>query len=295
MGKKKSFIDKKRSTTYTLVYSDGANPLGTPEEADRLLVANEELNLPVAAPGHAPPSDPRSLYRHFFGDDDGEEAGAPLSEQRRRELLELGFPDDDYDYFKHCKVLNSQPAAAAQAGSGGEASSSAPAAGMGSDAAGPRRPKVEHAGMGQSVFIPAPRRLAPHADVKLVDARSLAALEAAAASGAGGAAAPPAAAANVEGVPSAATAPAASRQLHGKLAVELAELEAAMNEVPGRPHGSAGLAAWRARRSCPRPALACESGLAAWPTRCLPACLRACRLRTWMASQRTMTRSGAST
>jgi hypothetical protein len=72
MGKKKAFIDKKRSTTYTLVFrsaeehDDPANA-----EADRVLVPAGELG--GAARDDQPPSDPRALYAHFFGGDDDDD------------------------------------------------------------------------------------------------------------------------------------------------------------------------------------------------------------------------------
>ena len=34
-----------------------------------------------------------------------EEERDDISEERRKELIELGFPDDGYDYLKHMRVL----------------------------------------------------------------------------------------------------------------------------------------------------------------------------------------------
>lgn len=71
MGKKKAFIDKKRSTTYSLVFrsaEDHEDP-ATNAEGDRVLVPAGELGGGREA---QPPSDPRALYAHFFGDE-GEE------------------------------------------------------------------------------------------------------------------------------------------------------------------------------------------------------------------------------
>lgn len=72
MGKKKAFIDKKRSTTYTLVFRS-AEDHEDPEnaEAERVLVPAGELG--GGGREDQPPSDPRALYAHFFGDDDDED------------------------------------------------------------------------------------------------------------------------------------------------------------------------------------------------------------------------------
>lgn len=41
----------------------------------------------------------------------GPESGSELSDERRRELLELGFPDDGYDYLQHMRTLGHGSAA----------------------------------------------------------------------------------------------------------------------------------------------------------------------------------------
>lgn len=72
MGKKKPFIDKKRATTYTLVYraaeEDPEDALNA--EGDRVLVPSGRPAAPVDGP---PTRDPRALYAHFFGDDEADE------------------------------------------------------------------------------------------------------------------------------------------------------------------------------------------------------------------------------
>jgi hypothetical protein len=37
---------------------------------------------------------------------DLEQAPESISEERRRELIELGFPDDGYDYLKHLRTVS---------------------------------------------------------------------------------------------------------------------------------------------------------------------------------------------
>eukprot|EP00877_Chromochloris_zofingiensis_P001835 jgi/Chrzof1/11652/Cz06g03220.t1 len=151
MGKKKAFIDKRKAVTYSLVHR-AAEYDDDSDEAERVLVPNDELKVPAG-----PPADPSQLYRHFFGD---EEDAEPLSDARKRELLEYGFPDDGYDYLKHCRVLGRSQAALEAVPSGSQQQT---AASTSSDPA-PTEPV-------QSVYLNAPKAKAPTADVKVVDAR----------------------------------------------------------------------------------------------------------------------------
>lgn len=230
MGKKKSFIDKKRSTTYSLVYRNVEDPDEAEAGPGRTLLASGEMGAPVGGAG--PPSDPRALYRHFFGGDDDDEEQAPLSEERRLELLEFGFPDDGYDYLKHCRVLGAGRAGLEgmppqQAAGAGASTSGGASGGASSSAVAPAALEAS-----QSVYLQAPRKRAPAADVKVVDVRHtelrVAAATAAAAGGSEDMDAEAAAAGAGATVPA-----AAGRQLGGRLAAELAELEAAMAEAEG--------------------------------------------------------------
>jgi hypothetical protein len=95
---KKKFIDKKQSTTYSLVFRSTEDADDLPErvlvEADQSAgagradaggtssAADEEASGRRYPPGH-----PLSWLEE-------EERGAPMSEARRRELIELGFPGE---------------------------------------------------------------------------------------------------------------------------------------------------------------------------------------------------------
>ena len=85
-----------------------------------------------------------------------EEEAAPstLTPERRRELIELGFPDDGYDYLAHMRVVGGRGAAGRLQGPDAEEPAEAPAP-------------------GPSVFLAAPRPQAPVPDAALYDAHAL--------------------------------------------------------------------------------------------------------------------------
>ena len=76
-----------------------------------------------------------------------------LSEQRRQELIEMGFPDDGYDYLKHMRA-----GSRAAAGTAELVGSAAPA---------------EPSAAGPAVFVPAALRQPLEDDEKMFDARQL--------------------------------------------------------------------------------------------------------------------------
>jgi hypothetical protein len=81
MGKKKSFIDKKNSKTYTLVFrTTDDNEEHPDDEGDRVLVPADNQGAAAAAAAtdrdEPPIRDPRALYAHFFGGvDDDDQVG----------------------------------------------------------------------------------------------------------------------------------------------------------------------------------------------------------------------------
>ncbi|RMZ53463.1 hypothetical protein APUTEX25_003285, partial [Auxenochlorella protothecoides] len=161
MGRpRKPFIDKKNSTTYNLIHrnTDAGEVV---DASGRVFVdagkgvglgrVDEEAAAAArAASGTAnrryPPGHPLAWL-------EAEESGpsSSLTPARRRELIELGFPDDGYDYLAHLRAL-----------------------GGGSNALeGPDRSELA-AAVGPGVFVPAQKPLAPAADVALYDAHALA-------------------------------------------------------------------------------------------------------------------------
>eukprot|EP01026_Neomeris_dumetosa_P044248 TRINITY_DN3723_c0_g1_i3.p2 TRINITY_DN3723_c0_g1~~TRINITY_DN3723_c0_g1_i3.p2 ORF type:complete len:563 (-),score=104.11 TRINITY_DN3723_c0_g1_i3:388-2076(-) len=97
MGRRKPFIDKKRATTYRLVYKPDTGG----EEPQQILVPVSEEPQPQAedqflTKGLQAEIKPFGCYSQ-----------TELSEEKRREIVELGLPDDGYDYLKHLRVLKS--------------------------------------------------------------------------------------------------------------------------------------------------------------------------------------------
>ena len=123
MGKKKAFIDKKNAVTYSLVFANEGEHSGTEEEdAHGPSVPPSSgirrVLVPVDEVGHASSSAagagagasgggtfggagaPPSWLLEKFG---LEPELPPLEDSKRKEILELGFPDDGYDYLKHLR------------------------------------------------------------------------------------------------------------------------------------------------------------------------------------------------
>lgn len=128
MGKKKKFIDKKKSATFQLLARDSSDPNydGTPG-SDRVFVRVDNSSYSVDAlfpDDNAQLSgtvggedDPNSIFDDAPNDyDDGEDddlvSGSlarsvdhSLPEHVRKEILELGFPDDGYNYLAHLREI----------------------------------------------------------------------------------------------------------------------------------------------------------------------------------------------
>nr|KYP62499.1 Protein LTV1 isogeny [Cajanus cajan] len=99
-GRKKKFIDKKNSATFQLIARDSSDPSFSHSDRVFVRVDNNPVSIPVAAD---------SVYEDAPDDDDDEYAagldGGPLPEDVRREILELGFPDDGYNYLSHLREI----------------------------------------------------------------------------------------------------------------------------------------------------------------------------------------------
>ncbi|KAI5055163.1 hypothetical protein GOP47_0030308 [Adiantum capillus-veneris] len=96
MGKKK-FIHKKQSATYRLVFKESSSATDG-EGTDRVFVRVDGGDSFV--PGFDPGSDEDVDEREHDGP--GRGAGR-ISEDLRQEMLELGFPDDGYNYLQHVR------------------------------------------------------------------------------------------------------------------------------------------------------------------------------------------------
>lgn len=107
---KKKFIDKKKSVTYSLVYRSTEDADALPErtlmEAGRGGAAAGQPDVEAVAEAHQtavatrryPPGHPLAWI-------EDQELQGEMTDERRRELVELGFPDDGYDYLRHVRTL----------------------------------------------------------------------------------------------------------------------------------------------------------------------------------------------
>ncbi len=133
---------------------------------------------------------PGSAYAHghdsYYGES-ADDSSAPMSEARRREQLEYGFPDDGYDYMRHLRTLGQgranldglkQAQQAQEGASTSAAAEAAEAAAAELAVSGDRQQggaSTSNAGAltapMQSVYIKAAKVYKAEADVRFVDAR----------------------------------------------------------------------------------------------------------------------------
>lgn len=102
MGKKKKFFDKKKSATFQLIARDSSDPNNDGTAAtDRFFFRVDDNHAyPLTAFDEAPVDASDSVLSR--GDVGGP---AALPENVRREILELGFPDDGYNYLFHLREI----------------------------------------------------------------------------------------------------------------------------------------------------------------------------------------------
>lgn len=130
MGKKK-FFDKKKSATFQLMARDTSDPNYSPDPSgDRVFVrVDNNQYTPSSLEGRQNDSDfadPDSIYADAPDDHDDEDQGGgyggvvdhrseatALPDHVRREILELGFPDDGYNYLAHVREITNTGAGAA--------------------------------------------------------------------------------------------------------------------------------------------------------------------------------------
>jgi len=166
MGKKRApFIDRKNARTYSLAYADDGDEDGPPGE--RVLVPAGAAGGPGAAADDGPP-DARSFWARAA---DEEAITVGVKDRKRQEIVDLGLPDDGYDYTKHLRHIGPTPVALSGLPAPGAPGASSGATAGGSDAP----PGAPGAGApGPAIFLAPAALLAPAADVRLVDARGLA-------------------------------------------------------------------------------------------------------------------------
>ncbi|PIA64629.1 hypothetical protein AQUCO_00100240v1 [Aquilegia coerulea] len=126
MGRKK-FIEKKKSATFQLLARDSADPnYNEGPSGDRVFVRVDNNNYTIPDFGDEDADDgsvdthsvddPYSKFADAPGDEDEDEVygvafqaprtrAGPLPDNIRREILELGFPDDGYNYLLHLREI----------------------------------------------------------------------------------------------------------------------------------------------------------------------------------------------
>jgi protein LTV1 len=119
-GKKKGFIDKKRSATFTLVARDSASSSSSnPLSSDRVFVRTDNHH-DYSVPGFLEYDEEQynrdeesSIFADAVEDAEGgahaeKGGGSGLLEDVRREILELGLPDDGYNYLMHLREIRNE-------------------------------------------------------------------------------------------------------------------------------------------------------------------------------------------
>ncbi|KAA8528707.1 hypothetical protein F0562_036062 [Nyssa sinensis] len=133
MGRKKKFIDKKKSATFQLLARDSSDPnYDDGPSGDRVFIRvdNNPYSTSALLDEHDDgfsgdgqfADDPNSIFADAPDDYDDEDDGrdrasgkqirgpssseaGPLPDHIRREILELGFPDDGYNYLTHLREI----------------------------------------------------------------------------------------------------------------------------------------------------------------------------------------------
>lgn len=120
MGRKKKFIDKKKAATFQLLARDSSDP-----NFDETTAGNDRVFVRVDNSSYSfdnyDDSDSRFADAPDDKDDEGElnapagpasaiefnvsDGTGPFPEHIRREILELGFPDDGYNYLAHLREI----------------------------------------------------------------------------------------------------------------------------------------------------------------------------------------------
>ncbi|KZV15486.1 hypothetical protein F511_40149 [Dorcoceras hygrometricum] len=109
MGKKKRFIDKKKSATFQLLSRDTSDPNYSSDPSSERVFIRVDNNGGV---------NPDSIFADALEDCDGnfdsresskyKDQNTALPDHVRKEILELGFPDDGYDYLIHMREIKNK-------------------------------------------------------------------------------------------------------------------------------------------------------------------------------------------
>ena len=119
MGKKKFIDDKKKAATFQLLARDTSDPVyyeGPEKDSVFVRVDNNPVSISgLDDNGSEFGNDPNSIFADDvdydgFGSQNRDplqlvDGSGPLPDHIRREILELGFPDDGYNYLIHLREI----------------------------------------------------------------------------------------------------------------------------------------------------------------------------------------------
>ncbi|XP_010539039.1 PREDICTED: protein LTV1 homolog [Tarenaya hassleriana] len=118
MGKTKKFIDKKKAATFELCPRDSSDPrFSDSPGGDKVFVRVDRnpVNVGRFSDEHGDSSslfaDAPEDYNDGYFDNSGD--GNLLPDDLRKEILELGFPDDGYNYLAHLREIKNTGAGSA--------------------------------------------------------------------------------------------------------------------------------------------------------------------------------------
>lgn len=97
MGRKKPFIDKKKATTFHVLYKehdDSEDPFEL-VSVDAMRQRTEEATEAASS---------RHPLAFLYEDEDDQ----VQTEEQRQEIIGMGFPDDGYNYLKHMRAVGSR-------------------------------------------------------------------------------------------------------------------------------------------------------------------------------------------
>lgn len=124
MGKKKKFIDKKKAATFQLISRDSSDPNYSEDPSGDRVFVRVDGNSDKPFFDEHDNDDSNGIFddapEDYSGDEiDGRDSsfekqtavegrlpgGSSLPDHVRREIVELGFPDDGYNYLSHLREI----------------------------------------------------------------------------------------------------------------------------------------------------------------------------------------------
>lgn len=101
MGRRKRFIDRRKATVFRVMHREADSDGGKGEYE---LVSEEQIAAGLASAQASLPS--RHPLAAIFGEYSSEHE--VQNDEQRREILELGMPDDGYNYLQHLRAVGAR-------------------------------------------------------------------------------------------------------------------------------------------------------------------------------------------